>query len=203
MDNRSLLLCRQALPQYLINVQCIHLLKVKTATHWAQVLSTSVSRRAAPRCEPQFSTPQGLETSAWGLGKEAELQSQLRAKSDPRDTALLPVPGSLSSGATGSQAVLSAGQIARAPVSASRKRCLGFLGSHPHLLPADPVRQGPANCLLLHSTSAQRPGLHQQQETHLRHLGIKTSRQRSTSPILRGCGTLSLLPRVLTFYLPS
>lgn len=85
----------QALPQYLINAQGIHLLKVKIATHWAQVLSTSVSKRGARRCESQFSTPQGLETFAWGLGKEAELQSQLRAKSDSRDIALLSVPGAL------------------------------------------------------------------------------------------------------------
>lgn len=50
--------------------------------------------------EPQFSAQQGLETFAWGLGKEAELLAQLCAKSYPRDTALLPVPRAQGSGAT-------------------------------------------------------------------------------------------------------
>ena len=55
---------------------------------------------AAPRCEPQVSAQQGLETFAWGLGKEAELLPQLCAKSDPRGTALLPVPRAQGSGTT-------------------------------------------------------------------------------------------------------
>lgn len=104
---------------------------------WAQLLSTSVSKGAATRCEPRFSTQQGPETFAWGLGKEAELQPQLGAKSDPPDTALLLVPRAQGCRAIRSQLCSLRPDRLAPQFLAPESGCLGFLGSHPHLLPAD------------------------------------------------------------------